>query len=133
MTPVSSSNLFSKPLAILELNHDEFGWSGPDILGKVDVAITAPERTSGGRRRLGRSIRQREIKGLFGEKDHAADGVSVHNRFLARSVPHANETHQFVLEGHRIVGRVGADGIWNEFGTELARQRRRRDSNNHAE
>jgi hypothetical protein len=41
-----ASRLSSKRLAILELQHDELRGFALDVLRKVDVSVTAPERTS---------------------------------------------------------------------------------------
>src|SRR5687767_343668 len=47
-------------VAILELDHDELRVCR-NILGQMDVTITAAERSSGDRRRLRCSVRQREV------------------------------------------------------------------------
>src|SRR5688572_6482398 len=61
-------------VAILELDHDELRVCR-NILGQMDVTITAAERSSGDRRRLRCSVRQREVERLIRQEDHTTGGM----------------------------------------------------------
>src|SRR2546427_7518157 len=67
----AACRLSSKRVAILELDHDELRSGRPDVLGKMHVPVTAPERSTRNRSGLRRPVRKREVERLVGEEDDA--------------------------------------------------------------
>src|SRR5262249_12533284 len=111
----------------LELKNDKLRIAG-DVFRKMNITVPAAECACGDGGGFGRSIRKGEVEGLIRQENGTTCGMPVHDRFLTCAVPDSKNTHQFVLEGDRVVGGIGRDRIGKGFVTALSHQYRRADS-----
>src|SRR5687768_4383403 len=124
----SRSDLLAERLSVFELYHDELGRRGADVLGKMDVAVAAPERSRGNRGRLGGAVGNREVERLIGQEDHAPGEMAVHHRPLARAVADAQKPRDVVLERYRVVFGVRRHRVGKRVGPSLHQRRGRGDA-----